>query len=586
MVGLVGGRSLESLESMEDIMDHEKWYEHERASVGSNKLALLHHGKRDPNGYTWLWNQEAIGTLHGVITNENQIGVTFPDLVNQLLEEPGEVLPRLEGSFVLACANEEKLVLAVDKLGTKPCFYVSEENVAFASEVKALLGEVETPTTNLEAIGDLLAFNFIWGEKSLVEEIVAVPPGSYIEWTEDGETVERYFDFTFEEHSNDYVGELVATYRESIQRVASTIPEGKDIGVWLSGGLDSRLLTGVLDDEFDDIHTYTFDANPGGGANIGPARQTAELLDISNHVLDFTPSEFAEVMEQGVILSDGRLPWNHYFGLPFILKEMPSRTDILMEVTGQGELFGEDIPLWGIQSDTSPTEILFDNFARRPESEVNAFLTRSVSPTDSVRTTVEASRRTSSREIALDTLYRVFYPYYHCRTRFYEAKIPLRMPLSYEPLLNMAINQPDKYRRRKAQSPLNKAPPFAEMPVSELKLALIRELGKGLEGIPYERTKMAPKWHLLAHSLRHWFKVSRLKLTGSMWTMDRWYQENNNFRKRVDKWLDAAKKRDIFDSETIEQKRQRHLNGKEKNMQSLSVITTVEIWLQNYVDNQ
>ena len=581
MVGLIAGRSSIPSDEMIDVMNHESWYELETVSNDVHEFSVLHHGDRDPDGATVSENGQRIGAIQGVITHSDGRDDGFADIVDRVLESPASTLSELEGSFVLACSDGDKLVMAVDKLGTKSCHYTADMPTAFSSDLAALLEVVDSPEVNPQAVGDLLAFTFIPGRKTLVKDVVSLPAGSYLQIDGDDTTVERYFDFEFRPQSDEYVARVLDEYRSAIHGACETLSADAETGIWLSGGLDSRLLAGVLPMELSEFRTFTFDANPGGGENLLPAWKTAALLDLPNQQSRFTPDAFASTIEQAVRLSDGNLPWLHYHNMPFTLNELHQHVDVMMEVTGQGELFGEDLRTDHLHSEKSATQIFLGRYALQGSDEVNAVLNTPVSLVDSIKPSVEGSRFDDSRRRTLDTVYREFYPEFHYRTRFYESKVALRAPLSYEPLLERAINQPDQYRRQRIPYTfiLNQA-------VSELKLDLIRGVDSGLESIPYERTGVSPRRPLWLHTLSEQYKSIKQRFDGSSPMYAKWYRENDALRRVVDGWLDDAKERPIFDADAIEKRRQRHLAGEENNVQSLSVVSTVEIWLQNFVDDR
>ena len=581
MVGLIGGRSSIPSEDMLDVMNYEPWYELETVSNDAHEFSVLHHGEKDPDGAIVSEDGQRIGAIQGVLTNGTSRDGGFSDIVDRLLESPASTLSELEGSFVLACSDGDKLVMAVDKLGTKSCYYTPNVPTAFGSDLAALLEVVDSPEVNPQAVGDLLAFTFIPGRKTLIEDVVSLPAGSYLRVDGDEVTVERYFDFEFRPQSDEYVTRVLDEYRTAIHGACETLPTDAETGMWLSGGLDSRLLAGVLSMEFDEFRTYTFDANPGGGENLLPAWKTAALLDLPNNQSRFTPDAFASTIEQAVRLSDGNLPWMHYHNMPFTLNELHRHVDVMMEITGQGELFGEDLLVDSLRSDKSATQVFLEQYALQDAEEVNAILNTPVSLVDSIKPSVKASRFEDSRRRALDTVYREFYPEFHYRTRFYESKVALRAPLSNGPLLNRAINQPDRYRRQRIPYTF-----VLNMAVSELKLELIRAVDNGLESIPYERTGVSPRRSIWVHTLSEQYKNVKQMFDGSSPMYAKWYRENDALRRAVDGWLDDAKERPIFDANAIEERRRQHLAEEKNNIQSLSVVSTVEIWLQNFVDGR
>lgn len=577
MVGVYGAQSADERSSLADAMYQREWYGRERVETDSCAAGLLHHGERDPNGYSVYRDDDSVALVHGVVTNGDALDGTVREAVLSIPETPAAVLPELEGSFLVVAASADAVAVATDKLATRPCYYTDAEGFAFASEVRAVVEAVEDPSVNPEAIADFLQYGFVWGEKTLIRQVEAVPPASVLTLERgDNEdvTVDRYYEFGADAAPEAYPERVLADFESAVENTDATVPADATVGSWLSGGLDSRLLVRTLSDVRDSFTTRTFDANPGGGANPPLAARIAALLGVENETTPFEPEAFADVIEEGVMLTDGMISWRHFHNLPYVLTELRDEVDVMYEAYGQGELFGDDFFVDVIESDAPPAEALHENYAILEERDVDAALEVSVSPRESVADAVADSSFSRHERIILDTEYRTFYPNFHFRNGFTESQVGVRIPHVTGDVLDDVFNMPDRYRQRHI--------PFTNglltLPVAPLKLALVRLADEGIEDVPYERTGLAPSMPLAAHVAAYY--ADRLRGDDDPMYAT-WYRTNDDFREFVDHWLDKAADRDVFDETVIDRKRADHLAGERNNEHFFSVVTGVEIWLQN-----
>jgi len=154
---------------------------------------------------------------------------------------------RLRGMFAVALWNvaEKRFVLARDRMGIKPLYYVQNgEELYFGSELKAILTHPEIDRKlSREGLDCYLSLNYIPSPWTLIDGIVKLAPGSWMEWR-DGQTVTEKFwelpyggirDVSLEEAKEELDKLLADSMREHL---LSDVP----LGVWLSGGIDSSTI--------------------------------------------------------------------------------------------------------------------------------------------------------------------------------------------------------------------------------------------------------------------------------------------------------------------------------------------------------
>jgi len=195
------------------------------------------------------------------------------EVVMRLIVERGmEAIDALDGMFAFAFFGDEVL-LARDAIGIKPLYYVKNEaGMFFASEIKALL----------DAQGDVHEF----------------PAGH---WWSAARGFVRYF------HIDDlqwnaslpnlpeaeYDDLIRSTLRRAVQKRLIADP-GIPVGVSLSGGLDSSLITALAREGRDVLDTFVVGMD--GSEDVARSQEVAEALGTRHHVYLYDFQEMLEVL--------------------------------------------------------------------------------------------------------------------------------------------------------------------------------------------------------------------------------------------------------------------------------------------------
>jgi asparagine synthase (glutamine-hydrolysing) len=166
------------------------------------------------------------------------------------------LLDRLQGMFAFALHDHRdgEVVLARDRLGIKP-LYLHERpgRLRFASTLPALLaaGDVD-PTVDPVALHHYLTFHSVVpAPRTILADVRRLEPATVLRIARDGSRTERrYWDLDFdapaprpEMGAQDWRDEVLAALRRAVERrQVADVP----VGVLLSGGLDSSLITALL----------------------------------------------------------------------------------------------------------------------------------------------------------------------------------------------------------------------------------------------------------------------------------------------------------------------------------------------------
>ncbi len=249
----------------------------ERAVFGHRRLAVI-----DPTGghqpmkrvcegyeFTICYNGELYNTaeLRRELEGDGYWFETNSDtevLLYAYIHYGTDCLKKLNGIFAFAIYDcmRHCVVLARDRFGVKPLFWSRQEDtVVFASEIKALFKYPGIRAElDKEGLCELLAMSPARTEgNGVFRGINEVRPGHFMCISGGKMWEQAYWELKSGEHTDSYedtilkVRELVT---DSIKRqLVSDVP----IATFLSGGLDSSLITAVAAGEIENLATYSFD---------------------------------------------------------------------------------------------------------------------------------------------------------------------------------------------------------------------------------------------------------------------------------------------------------------------------------------
>ena len=192
-------------------------------------------------------------------------------------------------AFVIWDVGKQELFAARDKLGIKPLYYTLRgDQLLCASEIKSLFASgLFAPQLNDFRLPELLTFGYLSGNETLFEGVRTLPPGHRMLWSEQGLTVEQYWDIPevpqeFPATSEaDWVGQFTELFEETVRlRLMSDVP----LGVFLSGGIDSSAIAATMANQMrDPLKTFSVGFDSRYFSEFSYAREVADSIGAEHH---------------------------------------------------------------------------------------------------------------------------------------------------------------------------------------------------------------------------------------------------------------------------------------------------------------
>jgi asparagine synthase (glutamine-hydrolysing) len=256
-------------------------------------------------------------------------------------------LDRFRGMFAFALLDPaaNKIFLVRDRVGVKPLYYhLDASGLCFASELGALRvsglisGEVDDTALSL-----YLRFGYVPTPATIYRGVRKLEPGCILtlDLATGRATSERYWRPEADIRSRsepDALAELDALLRDTVRLyVRSDVP----FGAFLSGGVDSSLVTALMGEVLDEpVRSFSIGFAESSHNELSYAQQAAERIGTSHHAALLDP-QVSQALLQRVAARFGE-PFADSSCLPTWYVSHLAAAEVKMVLSGDGgdELFG------------------------------------------------------------------------------------------------------------------------------------------------------------------------------------------------------------------------------------------------------
>jgi len=211
---------------------------------------------------------------------------TDTEVLIHLYEEHGrEMLPMLNGMFAFCIydSNKKQLLLARDRTGVKPLYYYFDgDKFIFSSEIKAILAHKIPQIINFNTLAFYLMYGYTL-EHSLFNGIKQLLPASYIIFDLEKKTISggKFWQLV-EDRVQVGIDEIELLLKDSVEkRAIADVP----VGSYLSGGIDSSIITALSSPYIDEYHTFNVNFGEEVYSESKYAKMVSDHLGTIHHEL-------------------------------------------------------------------------------------------------------------------------------------------------------------------------------------------------------------------------------------------------------------------------------------------------------------
>jgi len=301
-------------------------------SLGHTRLSIIDTSKAsaqpmtDPSGrYTIVYNGEFYNYKH-VRRELQKDGVKFNSegdtevLLQLYIREGEQCVEKVNGFFAFAIYDKEEqsLFIARDRMGIKPLLYFQDDDkIIFASELKALI-QYEIPLEiDHVSLFSYLQLNYVPAPYTMLNSVSKLEPGCFLCVSKNHLLPpKRYYEIEFDPAETvdvevgNYKSAQDTIYKKIDQAVEDRMVSDVPLGTFLSGGIDSSIITSLAAQKVSDLSSFSigfkdepfFDETEFARSLAKKAGTKHTVFEVSNkdlfenleNVLDYFDEPFAD----------------------------------------------------------------------------------------------------------------------------------------------------------------------------------------------------------------------------------------------------------------------------------------------------
>jgi asparagine synthase (glutamine-hydrolysing) len=183
-----------------------------------------------------------------------------------------------------------QLRLGRDPFGRVPLYWMrSQETIWFSTQMQLLLPLIDSPQVSPIALHSYACFSYVPTPLTGIEQIASVAAGTEMIWEiPDAKAVPKVqsLQSAWQEapqllrSEDEAIAQLQVLLQQAIARQVADLPIDEPVGVLLSGGIDSSLVTALLVKAGLQVRAYALDFGVESYSELPYAQQVADFLQI------------------------------------------------------------------------------------------------------------------------------------------------------------------------------------------------------------------------------------------------------------------------------------------------------------------
>ncbi len=335
----------------------------ECVQMGFNRLSIQDLSVNGMQPY-FSPNKEFYFVFNGEIYNCEELIIKFEldrskfrstsdtEVIAHLLEKTTieTIASELNGMYAIAIYSRIKNAISLlrDFVGIKPLFYgVYSKGLVFASQFDQVYKHPavkQNIKVNASVLKEYFSLGYMQSPNTIYENVFQIEPGSVLTFhlptMVNTNTYESRFDY--KSHPNHKESDAINT--QNIDAILSDVISRQlicdvNIGTFLSGGIDSPIITAIASKQKSDIEAFTVKAGGEAFDESKIASEYAKHLGVKNIVAEFSSEDvIATINEHFKAYPE---PFGDYSSLPtYLICKLASKNfKVLLSGDGGDELF-------------------------------------------------------------------------------------------------------------------------------------------------------------------------------------------------------------------------------------------------------
>ena len=343
--------------------DHSDEYQHNNVYLGHRRLSIIDISSKSHQPMVDEKSKKAI-VFNGVIYNYKEIrelllkkGYNFlsdgdTEVILKSYDYYGEdCVKYLDGvfSFCIYDPNTKELFLARDRLGIKPLYYkLDSKYFAFASNTKALIGRNDSEINHESLHYQFTLHSVVPAPNTILQNVHKLEPGHSVKVMPNGKILKNKY-YTLDDIKINHNIKENEIIEESERLLMSAIKKrfytaDVDVGVLLSGGLDSSLIVAMAaKSKLSKINTFSIGfptINDEVGNEFYYSDMVSKQFNTNHYKYNISQDHLIESLDN--VIQEMPEPMFSQDSSAFYLlaKEVSKNQKVVLSGQGADELFG------------------------------------------------------------------------------------------------------------------------------------------------------------------------------------------------------------------------------------------------------
>lgn len=215
-------------------------------------------------------------------------------------EELGRRMAGIIGEFCIVAETDAHLFCISDRTRSIPLFYAGDQDRMIVSDDANIIRSILHPAPDPAGVAEFLVTGYVTGDDTLFQHLKQTNAGEILVFNKKNGSILKipYFRYFHQDYYQENATALMhvlgtSLYRAFTRLISSTATKGHQIVVPLSGGLDSRIIAGMLRMMgVEDVVCYCY-GNPANRESKA-SKRVAEALGYPWHFIEYTKEAWEE----------------------------------------------------------------------------------------------------------------------------------------------------------------------------------------------------------------------------------------------------------------------------------------------------
>lgn len=357
--------------------DESKFFLNKNINMFFHRLSIVDLSKKGSQPMI-SQSKNNIIVFNGEIYNSNDLkryfdkknfrGKSDTEVVLNFYEKYGpDCLKYFKGmfSFVIYNFKEKSCFVARDRFGIKPLYYLQDKDyILFSSEIKPILFYHQNNLVNKKAFANFLIHQELESEETYFKNIRIIEPSTFKIFKQKNTISKKYWELIEKNPMELNINKVKENFNSLLdQAVRQHLISDRRVGISLSGGNDSEIITNQVKKFKDNIDTVTYEFE-NNNLNEGlKASNISKQYQFKNHKISINPKYIINNFQN--IINELESPFTsiRLFGTRKLFNKFKSlKIPVVLEGSGGDEMLGGyDYNIISYFKDVSKNDLEFKN---------------------------------------------------------------------------------------------------------------------------------------------------------------------------------------------------------------------------------